>query len=378
MKNDFFTGVAVTIDEDSKQLHEVAQSFCAGESDMEQVRRLIEDGHDYDPEVYAKVVELGWPAMTIPEEYDGLGLPLLSSVLVSEEMGKHLMSLPFAQTVMAGEALNVAGNEEQKRTFLPKLSRGSVVATALLESDGEWNSAPQVKASTTNRGVLLTGSKVLVQHADAAELVLVSARDDAGATVLVVLDGEALAQVKSRKQRVIDTTRNAWRLDFDGVAVDASHVLDGDKSAAALERMMQVQTLLMAADMTGGARSVLDVIVSYLNEREQFGRKIGSYQALKHPAAELHVRWEQSRSLLYAAATHVNDPQGVMLGDAAAAWAVDTFKEASDRAIQFHGGFGFTFECDAGIHRRRAMFGEALTGDARYHRSRFANAYFGG
>ncbi|MCH2186596.1 acyl-CoA dehydrogenase, partial [Myxococcota bacterium] len=195
-----------------------------------------------------------------------------------------------------------------------------------------------------------------------------------GEPALVLLDQAALQSASLRREVVIDETRRSFRVDLDGVRVPSDALLDTGRVRDALARLELAGALLAAAEMCGAGQSCIDYTVDYLNQRKQFGRPIGSYQALKHTTVHAHIQIEQARSHLYAAA-HVfgEGAEAEIAVRMAKAAAGPALAFAADRAIQFHGGYGFTYECDAQLYRRRAIWGEAQFGDAMYQRRRLAD-----
>jgi acyl-CoA dehydrogenase len=195
-----------------------------------------------------------------------------------------------------------------------------------------------------------------------------------GRPALLAVSRDAIPAGARRREIIIDETRRSFSLDLTGVRTPAHMLLAPDRTTETLAHIERAACLLSAAEQVGGAHAAIDLIVDYLNTRKQFGRLIGSYQALKHPTVEAYVKYEQARSHLYSAA-HCFSEQGA--GEIAVRMAKVTaeqaFSFASDRAIQFHGGFGFTYDCDAQLYRRRAIWHAATTGDASWHRRRLAD-----
>ena len=192
--------------------------------------------------------------------------------------------------------------------------------------------------------------------------------------VLICLDRAALGAAKIEREIVIDETRRSYRLTLDGISVSADSLLDQDKAADCLAHLDQAACLLLSAEACGGARGVIDVVVDYLKTRKQFERYIGSYQALKHPTVDALLAMEEARSHLYFAASVIGQgEEGEIAVRMAKARSSDALAFASDRAIQFHGGFGFTYDCDAQLYRRRGLWCEYQHGDALHHRRKLAD-----
>jgi alkylation response protein AidB-like acyl-CoA dehydrogenase len=319
------------------------------------------------------MVKLGWTAVPIPEAYGGGGLTLAEVVPIVEQMGRNLMASPFVSTTLATQALMVGGRPDQCERLLPPLASGAIGALALMEVDGGWDLSA-ISAAAKPSGpdkLVLSGRKILVADAAAADFILVSVRHAADPNLVILSRGAA--EQRLRREIIVDETRRSFSLDLDGLEVLAADMLDPSRGHAALAHLHLCANLLGAAEMVGGTQAVIDGTLEYLKTRKQFGRLIGSYQALKHPMVEAYIGYEQARSHLYAAA-HNFGLQGV--GEIAVRMAkarADTaFAFASDRAIQFHGGSGFTYDCDAQLYRRRSIWYASQHGDAAYHKNKLA------
>lgn len=364
--------------EDQATLLEVATDFCQRRSPVATVRRLMEDEAGHDPAVWAELGDLGWLGVAIPEAFGGSGLGLAEVVPLVEQMGRRLMAGPFVSTTLAAQALVAGGTDDQKREVLPRIAAGEAATLALAELDTDWE--PDSIACTASRQpdgrLVLTGLKVLVTDAAEARWIVVSVRLD-GAPALALLTPDDLPACALRRETVIDETRRSFALTLDGITLTADRLLDPERARATLEHLHLAANLLAAADMVGGTQACIDYTLDYLRTRTQFGKVIGAYQALKHPIVDAYTRYEQARSHLYSAA-HCFNEQGtgeiaVRMAKAAADVA---YSFAADRAIQFHGGFGFTWDCDAQLYRRRAIWHAAQFGDAAFHRKKLARLLF--
>jgi alkylation response protein AidB-like acyl-CoA dehydrogenase len=364
--------------EDQATLLEVATDFCQRRAPVATVRRLMEDELGHDPAVWTELGDLGWLGVAIPEAYGGSGLGLAEVVPLVEQMGRRLMAGPFVSTTLAAQALIAGGTEDQKRETLPRIAAGEAATLALAELDTDWE-LDAIGCTATRRPdgrLALSGRKILVTDAAEARRILVSVRLD-GAPALVLLTPEDLPSGALRRETVIDETRRSFALALDGIVLDADRLLDPDRVGVALEHIHLAANLLAAADMVGGTQACIDYTLDYLRTRTQFGKVIGAYQALKHPMVDAYTRYEQARSHLYSAA-HCFNEQGtgeiaVRMAKAAADVA---YSFAADRSIQFHGGFGFTWDCDAQLYRRRAIWHAAQFGDAAFHRKKLARLLF--
>jgi alkylation response protein AidB-like acyl-CoA dehydrogenase len=360
--------------EEQGELLELAQRFCRERSPIATVRRLMTDELGYDPAVWREMGELGWLGIAIPEPHGGSGLGLEAVVPVAEQLGRTLLATPFLPTTLAAQAILAGGTLEQRERLLPRLALGAPASLALLEESADWT--PEAVACTAEDDgdhLVLSGRKLLVEYASSAELILATVRHR-GAPAWVILERSDIPPSALRREVLVDETRRSFGLNLGGLKVSRSQLMDPARAAAALERVHLAANLLLSAEMCGGARAVIDLTVDYLKTRKQFGKLIGSYQALKHPTVEAYVRYEQARSHLYSAA-HSFDEQGaseiaVRMAKATADWA---FSFAADRAIQFHGGFGFTYDCDAQLYRRRAIWCASQHGDGAWHKRKLAD-----
>ncbi len=363
--------------EEQIELLDVATTFCRDKSPIDKVRKLMDSDLGYDANVWSEMAALGWTAIAIPEAHGGVGLTLAEVVPVVEQMGRNLMASPFVVSTLAAQALIVGGAEAQQAEWLPKLAEGAVGTLALSEAHGDWD-LTNITATAKSEGdtVILSGEKLFVLWAETADMVIVSVALD-GKPALVLLTAADIAG-RLRREAIIDETKRSFALSLDGMIVAKSALLDFGKTAQTLAHIEQAAALLQSAEMCGGSQRVIDYTISYLQTRKQFGKIIGEYQALKHPTVDAYVDYEKARSHLYSAAHSFSD-QG--LGEIAVrmakAAADGVYSFASDRAIQFHGGFGFTHDCDAGLHRRAAIFHASQFGDAAWQRAKLADLLLG-
>jgi alkylation response protein AidB-like acyl-CoA dehydrogenase len=352
-----------------------AREFCREKSPISAVRALLDSDTGFDAGVWQQMVELGWPALAIPEAYGGAGLGFGSTVPIAECMGRAMLSTPFFSTTLAAQALLRAGTEAQKEQWLPQLAAGGVGTLALLDG-GDWGApATSCRAKRDGDALVLDGEKWYVADAGAASLFIVWCELD-GADALVLLERGQLPDGALQPHALLDETKRAAKLRLEGVSVAADNLLDSAKAASALRDVRLLGALLVAAEATGSAGACLDTIVDYLKTRKQFGKLIGSYQALKHPTVDILCGLDSARSLIYHAATVVGedelDHDAEVACRMAKSQAADTLAFAGDRAVQFHGGMGFTYECDAQLYIRRAQHAQQQFGDAWHHRKHLA------
>ena len=359
--------MAIVFGEEQAMLLETAADFCQKRSPIELVRARL-DSSELNRDLWDEMSSLGWLGINVPESFGGLGLGVDSIVPVVESMGRYLMGSPYYASVLATEILVHDASDEQKAAWLPALSSGAIGTVALTGEDGSWL-LDNVSATAVSEGdtLSLKGSKCFVTDADAADLIIVSVMLD-GEASLVMLERDQLPAAALKREEIIDQTRRSFELALDGVEVPASQVLPH----ADFSHLERVAMLLLAAEMSGGLSGVLHLIIDYLNTRKAFDRYIGSYQSLKHPSADILLSLEAVRSHLYHAATEMAEasPQAETAVIMAKALASEAYAFAGDRAVQFHGGFGFTFECDAQLYLRRALWCQNQFGDESYLRQR--------
>jgi len=367
-------GTLITFSDEQAMLLETATGFCRERSPIAAVRAQLGTEHGFDRALWTEMVGLGWSGLAVPERFGGSGLSLAAAATIAEPMGRHLLATPFAGTQVFTQALLAGGSAEQQAQWLPRICEGAIGTVALFERDGDWDLARiETVARREGESVRMSGATGLVCDAAVADGLLVSVAFD-GAPALALLSACDLPRDRLRRETVIDETRRSYRLDLDGVVVAASSLITGEAARAALRAIRDGSLLLACAEAAGGIAGALDLTVEYLNLRSAFGRKIGSFQALKHTCAEILVGLERSRSHVCHAASLIDAGEDAEVAlSMAKAEAGDSFVFAGDRAVQFHGGFGFTYECDAQLYLRRALWLQYAFGDAAHHRRRLAD-----
>ena len=363
----------IAYSDEQAQLLDVATNFARDKFPLTGVRARISAPDDFDPSIWREMASLGWLGIAVPERFGGSGLGLAEVVSIVEPLGRSLAGTPLISTTLTAQALIGAGTPDQKQKWLPKICDGAVGALALVEPHGDWN-VEHLTAQARPEGdsLELSGTKTFVTDLASADLAVASV-GLGGEPALVLLDKDLIAKAVVEREIVIDETRRSYRLRLDGVSAPKSFLLEPPQARETLKRLDEMACLMLAAELCGGSSGVLDVVVDYLKTRKQFGRHIGSYQALKHPTVDALLMLEAARSHLYYAAGALDDPSEREIAiRMAKALASDALAFASDRAIQFHGGFGFTYDCDAQLYRRRGIWCEAQHGDSAYQRRRLA------
>ncbi|MFT6288033.1 MAG: alkylation response protein AidB-like acyl-CoA dehydrogenase [Alcanivorax sp.] len=364
---------ALSFSEEQAMLLDVAREFCQDKSPISRVREQLESVTGYDAAIWQEMVDLGWLGISIPEQYGGSGLGVATVVPVVESMGRSMLGTPLISTTLAAQLILRASDSSVAEQWLPSMVEGSPATIAQLESM-DWGDE-LVTCSVDADGVL-SGQKMFVPDGAAAQIFVVTVLHG-GEPALAVVPRALIPEAGIIEHTIIDQTKRAARVDFTGVTVPADHLLTGPAVSEALRHANLLGALLTAAEATGSAARCLDTVVDYLKTRKQFGKLIGSYQALKHPSVDILCDVDSSRSLLYHAATLVTDDpldrDTEIACRMAKAKATETLLYASDRAVQFHGGMGFTYECDAQLYIRRAQWTQQQYGDARHHRKRLAS-----
>ncbi len=364
--------------EEQEALRSTARSFLAEHSDSQHIRRAMESTLGFDPQVWKQIgAELGWPAIMVPEEFGGLGLGYVELVALLEVMGESLLCAPFFSSVcLAGNALLVAGSEAQKQEYLPGIAQGETIATlAYTEASGRWDvGGIEALAQPDGADYLLRGKKCFVLDGQSADLLVVAARQegsrgDEGVSLFAV--PATAAGLERRAVPTLDSTRRLAEVELNDVRVPPSALMgEPGEAGPALSRILDLAVVALAAEQVGGAQKVLDLSVEYAKQRVQFGRPIGSFQAIKHKCADMLVAVESARSASYYAGC-VAAEGGEELPTVASLAKVtssDTYFRCAADAIQIHGGVGFTWEYDIHLYFKRAKSTESFLGDATYHR----------
>jgi alkylation response protein AidB-like acyl-CoA dehydrogenase len=363
--------------EEQEELRQAVHRFLADKSPESEVRRLMATAEGYDPAVWRQMAEqLGLQSLAIPEEYGGAGFGFVELVVVLEEMGAALLCSPFfSSAVLAANALLTSDDEKAKVRWLPGIASGDTIATlALTEDSGRWDlDAIQLAAtdrSAAGAGWTLAGHKNFVIDGHVATLVLVVARTEEGLGLFAVA-GDAAGLAKS-PLATMDQTRKQARLEFSGTPAEL--IGSAGLAAAGITKTLELAAVALAAEQVGGAQHCLDSSVEYAKTRIQFGRPIGSFQAIKHKCADLLLEVESARSAAYYAgwAAAEDSDELPLVASLAKSYCSETYFHAAAENIQIHGGIGFTWEHDAHLYFKRAKSSELLFGDPAYHRELLA------
>ncbi len=353
-------------------LREEARRLLEARAPLGALRGWIADGGRDDPAIWKELAEGGWFGLGTDAVYGGAGLGAVELVSLVEESGRVLLAAPLLGQLFSAALIGAAGSAEQKAFWLPRLVSGEVrMAWAPTDAGGAWHMAD---TGLEDRGGRLSGDRAFVWAGDTADAFLLPCRRNGGVVLAVV---SATAEGLSREgETTLDPTRAQGRLQLDGVVPEG--ILEADAGSVE-EDFLPLAWAAMAAESVGGASAALDMTARYAAEREQFGKPIGAFQAIKHPLANVLIAVEQARSLVYAAACALDQKNGdaPLLARMARVAADEAYGFATSRAIQFHGGFGFTDECDAHLFRRRAMASRVAFGTPAHHRQQIAAMILG-
>ena len=352
------------------ELQRTVRAFLERKSPESEVRRVMETETGYDPSVWQQMAsELGLHGLAIGEAHGGSGYGFGELAVVLEEMGRTLLCAPFLSTVvLAGTAITHAGDDAAAKEYLPRIASGELIATlAVLEQPGQWRQGAVATAARADGGTWrLSGTKRFVLDGHVADLILCAARTERGVGVFAV-EPEAHGVTRT-PLFTMDQTRKLADVSFDGTA--ARLVSEDGGGWSVVERALQFGVAALAAEQVGGAQRCLEMSVAYAKERYQFGRPIGSFQAVKHKCADMLVSVELARSAAgYAAAcaSTLEDDLPVAAAMAKSFCSEAFFRIAAD-TIQVHGGIGFTWEHPAHLYFKRAASSELLFGRPGHHR----------
>jgi len=360
--------------DEQEELRRTVRAFMDSKSSEATVRELMETEDGYTPAVWKQAAEqLGLQGLAIPEEYGGSGYGFVELGIVLEEMGRALFTAPFFSTVvLAGTTLLHAGDDAAKKDYLPGIASGETIATlALTEPNGKWDeSGIEATATQSGDGWTISGTKSFVIDGHLANLIIVAAKTGKG-TSLFAVEGDAGGLTKTSLS-TMDQTRKQAKLELsDTPAKLIGTEGDGWK---VLGKVLDLIVVGLAAEQVGGAQKVLEMAVEYAKVRVQFGRPIGSFQAIKHKCADMLLEVESAKSAAYYGlwcASELND-ELASVASLAKAYCSEAYFHAAAENIQIHGGIGFTWEHPAHLYFKRAKSSELLFGDPTYHRELLA------
>ncbi len=353
-----------------EEFRDMVRRFVETHAPEAAVREQMETERGFDPAVWSRMAEqLGLQGLIIPQEFGGQGFGPVELGIVLEEMGRSLLCAPYFSTVvLAVYPLLQARDDDAKTALLPGIASGETIATlAFTEPNGRWDqSGIQATARDDGAGWKIHGSKLYVLDGHTADVVLVAARTGAGVSLFHV-SGDAAGLTRS-PLATLDPTRKQARLELDGV--EATLIGSDGAGWGVLSTVLDLAAVALAAEQVGGAQRCLDMSVAYAKERVQFGRPIGSFQAIKHKCADMLLDVESAKSAAYNAAWCASERSDELpaVASLAKAYCSDAYVHAASENIQIHGGIGFTWEHPAHLYFRRAKSTDLLFGDASHHR----------
>ncbi len=374
--------MALVLTEEQTMLRDMAKQFFTEQVPVTNLRKLRdeESADGYDKAVWQQIVELGFAGILIPEEQGGTGFGPIGLGIVMQEAGRTLAATPLYSTAILGAGLILAsGSEAQKAELLPKIASGELLTALALEETAHHN-PKQVAMTAEQNGdqIILSGQKSFVIDGHIADKLIVVARTsgaagDANGLSMFLVDAKAKGVTVTRTHMV--DSRNAANVNFDKVSVPASDALGPLGAAMAeLEAVLDLGRACIAAEMLGGIEAVFDTTLAYLKERKQFGVIIGTFQALKHRAAEMFCEVELCHSVVLDALSALDErrndvPRAVSLAKARLG---DAARVISNEGVQMHGGIGMTDAVDMGLYLKRARVQAQMLGDTNFHRARYA------
>ena len=357
--------------EEQDLLRQEVRKFLGAHCPLEEVRKLMETPDGFSRALWKQLGELGWLGLAIPEAHGGAGLGWVDLVVVLEEMGTTLFPSPFLATTIAAAAIREAGSDAQLARWLPPIADGSCIASlAFLEASDCWDAEGVALAGKPKgNGIVLSGEKIQVLDAPAADLFVVAFRHGDGVSLAVIPRSASGVSVEATPS--IDQTRRVGRVRFENVAIAANAVL-ANANAATLARVLDLATAAVTAELLGAADAALRTTVKYAQQRQQFGSPIGRFQGVKHPLAEMLVDVESAKSILYYAAWCLDerDADAARAVSLAKAYASEAFARIGIDSVQLHGGVGFTWEYDAHLYLKRSKWARPAFGDSDFHYDR--------
>ncbi len=365
--------------EDETMLRDSAQKFFADNCSADKIHNLVAHDHNvhrenecvWDKGLWQQIVELGWTAVCVPEEAGGVGMPVVAAAALAEEAGKAAFPSPLLSTFNATFVLNACSSDAAIRA-LGEVASGKALSLAITNEQGSWDASDTDVSVDDNN---LNGAAYFVQDARKIEQLVVSAKNDKGIGLyLVDIHAEGVNIIPDS---IVDLTRDQAHIEFRNVpAVELAAPGEGNK---AIEQAMPAILCIVSADMVGAGEWLLQTTVEYAKTRVQFDRPLGFFQAVKHPLVNVMLDIDRAKSLTYNAACAVDtDPDNAeKFARMAKSQAGDMAVFSSSRAVQFHGGIGFTWECFVHLFFKRQMHNQVLYGDAKYHRTKLADLLIG-
>jgi alkylation response protein AidB-like acyl-CoA dehydrogenase len=365
----------LALSETQEMIRKSARDFLSSKCPKTLVREMEQDDQGYSPVLWQQMAELGWMGLVFPEKYGGAGMSFLDIAMLLEEMGRACLPSPFFSTVvLGGLPILDLGSEKQKEEYLPKIASGEIVLTlALTEPSARYDaSSITVKATANGNDYIISGTKLFIPDAHIADYMLCVARTS---EQIKAEDGITIFIVDTKNPgiscKVLDTIAKdkLCEVVFDQVRVHKENILGQlDRGWSELRKTIERASVAKCCEMVGGAQQVLEMTVTYAKERVQFGRPIGSFQAIQHHCANMMIYVDGSRLITYRAAWMLS--QGIPCTKEVAvakAWTGEAYRKVIFLGHQVHGGIGFTLDYDLQLYFRRAKAAEVTFGDANFY-----------
>jgi alkylation response protein AidB-like acyl-CoA dehydrogenase len=371
----------LTLNEEQEMIRKGARDFFEIECPKSLVRDMMADTRGYSPELWGKMADLGWQGMMLPQGYGGAGATFIDIIMLVEEMGRALAPIPFVPTAILGAlAVLNAGTREQKQKFLPKIARGKLILAMPLEEFANDFKAEGVSTYATEEGSYyeLNHTWHLVPDAHIADYLVCAARTNDSSSGH---EGISLFILDTKSPGIICIPRTAFdgkklcEVKLDNVKVPKTNLLGQVHMVwPLLRKLIDYNLVALCAEALGGAQLVMEMSAKYATERIQFGRPIGTNQAIKHKCSNMFINLESARSITYWAAWAIDNQntEASLAASMAKMWCSDMYRQITADALQIHGGIGFTWDCDIHLYLKRAKMIEYALGDADYHRELIA------
>lgn len=369
----------IVLSEEQIMLQDMARNWVDSRAPVSALRALREnpEWHGFDPELYAEMVEMGWPGVLVPEAAGGVGMGFVSLGLIVEELGRNLVASPLVATAAGAVSAVLLGDSDLKDTYFANIVSGTERAALAIDSGNHHaRSIRGTTARTDADGWILNGTKRAVPDASGATLLIVAARIDDAEPALFACPANAAGVSATPLDRI--DSRSAADIGLENVRLPASALLG--RGQAYLDAVFDRVCAVLAAEMLGGARQSFDTTLEYLKTRVQFGHPIGSFQALQHRMADLYAEIALVRAAVYDTLQSIDAGEGAPdkgtpgeKASLAKAMAGDCFRTMAREMIQLHGGIGMTDEHDAGLYLKRAHVLDHTLGNAAFHRARYAS-----
>jgi len=371
------------LNENQKILRKSARTFLETECPWTKAKDLQESESGYSPEMWRKMADLGWMSLMIPEQYEGAGGTFLDLIVLIEEMGRATLPSPFVSTALLGaQTVTLAGSDEQKKELLPKIAKGEIItALALLEANPDYTAGSiKTQAKAAGDGYVIDGTKLFVRDAAIADYIICVARTDSKAakdSISLFLVKKGTPGLTCKLQKTVARDRQC-QVDFKQVKVPKTALLGTlNKGWGVIEKVIQFATVAECADMVGVGQRSLEYTVQHAKDRVQFGRPIGTFQAVQHDCADMATFVDQSRWITYFVVWKLEQGLPAEIDvSRAKAHVSECAQKTVRRAQQIHGGVGFSLEHGLHLCYRRALAGEVMYGNADMHRKNVANSIF--